>query len=360
MAFFSHASLFGARAVKPHTYEDLKNYGARVEFDATVQLSYECSASRITIDQDDPFEFYITAAHCLDYDYTGDDGLGSFLALLSSNFKKDDRKTETFLQRFFSEHETDEYGDQDHLLSLSNDLIHAVSSGDLDNIPASSAELEAFFDALYEKNSLPHDRYNLSRIKYIMHPLWVEGLSLPDYDSATGNAFYNESTGTVHNGPATLVAPDLALFTLYQKPSQKPAYQLYRDNIHALVGRDLVSVGFGARTDIENMIQVIARQAFDTKISEIWFTGNYIQFISGNFTNDGDMDPSFIRGIVTGGDSGGSLLLKKDGLFLLAGVVAAASDARDYACWNALDLEFIRQAKSKLLADWKNSKKDEL
>lgn len=58
----------GAIAAEPHSDEDLQKYARRLEFDPTVLLEEPftgCSSSRIKIGDDDPLDFYITAAHCI-------------------------------------------------------------------------------------------------------------------------------------------------------------------------------------------------------------------------------------------------------------------------------------------------------
>lgn len=60
----------GAVATHPHGDEHLQKYAQRPEFDASVPLFididvFHCSSSRVKIDDNDPFDFYITAAHCV-------------------------------------------------------------------------------------------------------------------------------------------------------------------------------------------------------------------------------------------------------------------------------------------------------
>src|SRR5262245_11106778 len=59
----------GAIAVPPHSDEHLQKYGQRPEFDASVSLrdsGIGCSASVIKITDNDPVDFLITAAHCIE------------------------------------------------------------------------------------------------------------------------------------------------------------------------------------------------------------------------------------------------------------------------------------------------------
>lgn len=59
-------SLEAAIANAPHNDSDLIAYGASVpEFKASVWMNSGCSASRVKLTEDDPYDFYITAAHCV-------------------------------------------------------------------------------------------------------------------------------------------------------------------------------------------------------------------------------------------------------------------------------------------------------
>lgn len=74
-AFFSIIFILGAHHVKasfaaePHGDEHLHKYAQNSAFDASFPIktngNNDCSASRIKIGEDDPVDFYLTAAHCM-------------------------------------------------------------------------------------------------------------------------------------------------------------------------------------------------------------------------------------------------------------------------------------------------------
>jgi hypothetical protein len=56
-------------AAEPHGDEHLHKYAQNSAFDASLFLESDfgsCSASRIRISENDPIDFYITAAHCIE------------------------------------------------------------------------------------------------------------------------------------------------------------------------------------------------------------------------------------------------------------------------------------------------------
>lgn len=58
----------GAIAAWPYSDEHLEKYAQSPEFDASIHFGFglsSCSGSRVKVSDDDPVDFYITAAHCI-------------------------------------------------------------------------------------------------------------------------------------------------------------------------------------------------------------------------------------------------------------------------------------------------------
>lgn len=63
----SASSLFGMVASSPYTDKDLLEYAnSEYAFRGTVWLEPHCSASRVKITDNDQYDFYVTAAHCVE------------------------------------------------------------------------------------------------------------------------------------------------------------------------------------------------------------------------------------------------------------------------------------------------------
>lgn len=251
-----------AVAAWPHSDEHLQKYAHRPEFDASVRLesfTSLCSSSRIKISDDDPIDFYITAAHCL----------------------------------------------SENLSSL-------------------------IFDGVSQE------------IDFVIHPQL-----------------------------------DLAILTTGEQSNQ-PKYPLYLADLNDLIDKTVTHVGFGmSMLDSANSFQ---RQAFDstigsTRSSLLPIREDYLKLIR-EWKNNKDIYSTWFTsdwtktlednpiGIGTPGDSGGSLLVKEKDEYKLVGAMLGSLDLDNlcqkligYKCglpswnkWTGIDLDFIENAKKKLLA----------
>jgi len=292
-----------AIAAEPHTYEDLVNFGKLDAFNPTVRLGNGCSASRITIFEDDPIGFFITAAHCFESEENASDyveAIANYAQLLGSiDMLEGEEEGVLDLLRNTTEFQAvlEEMGEEEILRKLKiflNEFILLTRM--IGVMPTSSKELDRAINSVHKDVLGVYDTYEYSRVKYVIHQ-----------DS------------------------DQALFTACEDTG-KVAYPVYRENPEKLENEKLISVGFGVNPlDDSLLLSPDVRQAFDAQMSTYSEYYNEhrgmrkaleseVYQASLNLTKN-----DYPMGIVTAGDSGGSLLIQsrdEEDKLLLVGVVS--------------------------------------
>lgn len=122
---------------------------------------------------------------------------------------------------------------------------------------------------------------------------------------------------------------DLALLVTNKK-TERPRYTLYKGDLYKLIGQTVTSVGFGV--DVSNPSSQFEVQAFETTLEDLdsrdLNKGNI--FISTPLIAHPYLSPNDPPvGAATPGDSGGSLLIKEEGIYKLVGVTKAGKMTPD-------------------------------
>jgi len=295
LAIFSIITLLGTSyakasfAAEPHRDEHLHKYADKPEFKASVSIK-DCSASRIKIDEKDPIDFYITAAHCVDPVFIPHAIESALIRTLkeidrfSSIVSLDQIKTEEILEKYlkqslnsFSESEITRVLGVPKAEFISNIVpeIDLQIKGQLEN--NSAAALLSLMNTKEER-------------KEIFQPVDTDYIKHPELD--------------------------LAVFT-NNKQSDEPKYSFYTGELSNLVGKSVTSVAFGSSL-LNEFPYSPERQAFDTTI-ESTLGKAILRSIDFKPDLNKNLEDNPI-GVVTEGDSGGSLLIKERNEYKLAGV----------------------------------------
>lgn len=273
----SEASL----AAEPHNDEHLRQYAKNPAFDASVAIN-NCSASRIQIDADDPVDFYITAAHCLhDKSSIRSQIDTSIIKALEEIIHLEDASSHNRIPAciIFEKH-----------LAKFND--HDVRTANVSATTKASliqncirflmrASPQAF---LSELNPIDPTFINVREIDFIKHP-----------------------------DPSK----DLAIFTTGKK-TNKPRYALYNGHPKNALGKTVINVAFGDSLLAKTSTKPAERQAFNSIIERLE-RNNTLVSIPFQPDLNRTLNDSPI-GVVTKGDSGGTLLIKENNTYKLIGV----------------------------------------
>lgn len=292
---------FAAIAAEPYSEVDLKKYGAHADFDATVLLNSDCSASKVDFDNI-PFDVYITAAHC--FEEEEEDELLEFIFkdFVTELMDPLDIKIINFYnfkERYFNL--TSEYGCTD--LEETEELLETLYE-DLDAMIITLSQL-------YQKGFIMDFPESIEEYEKIIRKTFIPVGKFDQFEISKEN-YYVIHPKYCEDGV------DLAVFTTFKK-TKGPAYKLFRGDKSTLLNAKVISVGFGQSNEQGLIRRRIYRQAFDAittlhadetiEISSIFMPQLYNRTFS------------LKNGLLTDGDDGGSLLIQdSDGFYYLCGV----------------------------------------
>lgn len=326
-------SLEAAIANAPHNDSDLIAYGASVpEFKASVWINSGCSASRVKLSEDDSYDFYITAAHCI----------SDFLSPNSvTHIEVDNVTTQLFkklledgifdLKNISCEKPANVQGkdypsldgvvDCDKILKWHALVRAAIDIGLIESCRSSVEDIDRILGEYVVKN-IPlknDDIVVFEKLKCIIHP---------SYENESGDYEYER---------------DLAFCTTFEKNHNLSKYNLkFINDGKELEDKKLVSVSFGIRNTkniISNMIP--DRQAFNTLIKS-----SLIPTILEKVESENVAINESPTGDLQHGDSGGTLLFRDDdGKYTLVAVVSTSG------FWVILDPQFIADAYEQLIKE---------
>lgn len=322
-------ALEAAIANTPHNDSDLIAYAASVpKFKASVWIWINpgCSASRVQLREDDPYDFYITAAHCLDKSpfLSNDESLQLYKELLkdgvfeTENINCDDSDN-SIQGKHYPSLENIGCG---FVLKLNALARTAINMGLIESCPSSEQDFLDILKAHAINNTQlgDDDMIALEKLKCIIHSSYQE----EDEDRPVGI--------------------DLALCTPYEKNYDLAKYELkFLRDMEEIQGKKLISVSFGSRNTTDLITNLVPdRQAFDTLVTA-WDTE--LEAIKDQEVSISE-NPT---GHCAGGDSGGSLLFKElDDSYSLVAVTTGAGGS---TLWTILDPQFIAEAYEQLIKD---------
>lgn len=328
----SNISMEAAIAYAPHNDGNLIAYGASVpEFKASVWINSGCSASRVKLLEDDLYDFYITAAHCVS-NHLSPEGVEQDIEVenIAPILFKELLEDGIFdLKKITCENPANVQGKNypsvkeiiecDVILKWHALVRAAIDIGLIKNCPSSGEDLDNIVGA-YVNNKTPLGKDDIvifEKLKCIIHP-----------------SYENEDDD---------INRDLALCTSYEKNHNLSKYKLkFIKDGKELENEKLVSVSFGARNTTNAISNTVpARQAFNTFIESSGVPELLDQSESQNVTID-ERPTGYLRP----GDSGGTLLYKNsDATYSLVAVTSASG------IWQILDPQFIEEAYAQLVKE---------
>lgn len=325
-------ALEAAIAKPPHSDADIIAYGASVPgFKASVWLNPGCSASRVTLVENDPYDFYITAADCVNENPTQ---LDDEEIRLFGEFLKDgifDLKSFTCQDvdtiEVRSHEKLQDLGNCELALKWHSCVRGAIDIGLIEACPSSAQEFFNLLIAhLHNTSPLGHDDMVIyEKLKCIIHP------------------FYQEDDIGEHG------EIDLALCTTYQKEPNLHKYKMkFIKSIAEIQDKKLISVSFGMRNTTDAISNMIPnRQAFNILVK----SGEEPTELESIEDQEVSIDER-PTGRCDSGDNGGTLLFEdNDGTYSLIAVTEAGSPGDATSHWTILDPKFIADAYEQLIKE---------
>lgn len=321
------------KAFAPFNDDDLITYGSSdPQFKASVWLDPHCSASRVRLSENDIFDFYITAAHCV----------GN---ISNEGFQEAEKIYQQFLEKGLFDLETIEYDENWERMQIIYSLVRDAI--DLNLIDSPLPTFKDFFNLIQSYVANNHllkdtDKISFKDLKCIKHPDYKDINDDDDSEEEQDNEDDDNEEKEDND-----LSRDLALCTSYKKNANIPYYKLkfindYRD----FLKEQLISVSFGIRNRSTNTIlnQIPARQAFNVFVQKGWE--------SDTMESMPNSEKSIIEGptgYCDSGDSGGALLYKNnDSSYSLLAVTEAGGGGSH---WTLLDKYFIEEAYKQLMQE---------
>jgi len=272
-------------AAEPHGDEHLHKYAEKPEFDASVPIE-RCSASRIKISEDDPIDFYTTAAHCFE---PKEDIPAPMLSAIIGALKEinhlsiDTPLNQINIKEIVEKHFSPFSDDQiEQMFDKTNSRSKAELVFEFEH-QLKLTSPKAILSALLEPHMKNAGIIQQKDIDYIKHP-----------------------------------ELDLAVFTT-NKQSNEAKYALYKGDLNDLLGKEVTNVAFG-NSFLKGMFQPKSerkRQAFDSSIESLSNKDLYSEIFRPDLNRTLADSPI---GYLTPGDCGGSLLVKEQDEYKLIGV----------------------------------------
>lgn len=324
-------SLEAARANPPHIDADLIAYAASVpEFKASVWIKPGCSAHRVSLSENDSYDFYIAAAHCVDDNPSSFDNEEKNLyeELLENGFFNLNNFTCENINENKGYKELENLDDCKLALTWHSLVKNAIQVGLIETYPSSA---QAFFDFLMTilQPVSNDDIVALKNLKCIIHI-----------------SYENDEKNEI----------DLALCTTHQKDPNLIRYNVkYIKDITEIQDKVLVSASFemGKTTEISAPFGIGKprdiipnRRAFNTLVK----SGRVPTELESVESQEMPINER-PTGHWESTDNGAALLFQDDnGLYTLIGVIKERA-SEDVISYSVFDPQFIANAYEQLIKD---------